>query len=68
MVTARTEYLVDEKGRKKAVLLDIKQYTRLIDRLEELEDALDLDEAIRNGKEFRNYSVIREELLREKRL
>jgi hypothetical protein len=68
LVTSGTKYLVDKRGRKKAVLLDIKEYSRLLDRLEELEDALDLDEVVRNAKEFRDYHEIREELLREGRL
>ena len=65
MATNGTKYLVDKRGRKKAVLLDIKEYSRLLDRLEELEDALDLDEAVRNAEDFRDYREIREELLRE---
>ncbi len=68
MATTDTKYLVDSKGRKKAVLLNIKEYSRLLDRLEELQDTLDLDEAVRNAQEFREYREIREELLKEGRL
>jgi PHD/YefM family antitoxin component YafN of YafNO toxin-antitoxin module len=60
-------YLVDEHGRKKGVLLDLKEYSRLLARMEELEDALDLDEAIRTAKGFRDYREIREELVKEGR-
>ncbi|MBI2867543.1 MAG: hypothetical protein HYX97_04330 [Chloroflexi bacterium] len=42
MVAPTTQYVIDEKGKKKAVVLDIKEYTRLLRRLEELEDALAL--------------------------
>jgi PHD/YefM family antitoxin component YafN of YafNO toxin-antitoxin module len=35
---AQTQYITDEKGKKKAVILDIKEYERLIQALEELED------------------------------
>jgi PHD/YefM family antitoxin component YafN of YafNO toxin-antitoxin module len=61
-------YLVDEKGRKRAVLLDVKEYSRLLARMEELEDALDLDEATRTATGFRDYKDIREELVKEGRL
>jgi PHD/YefM family antitoxin component YafN of YafNO toxin-antitoxin module len=65
---AKTKYLVDEKGRKRAVLLDIKEYQRFLQRLEELEDALSLDEAVRTAQSFRGYNEIRAELKREGRL
>jgi hypothetical protein len=40
---ARTgpQYLIDEKGRKKAVVLGIKEFRALLQRLEDLEDALE---------------------------
>lgn len=65
MATTGTKYLVDERGRKKAVLLDIKEYSRLVSRLEELEDTLDLDEAVRTASSFRDYREVREDLKRE---
>jgi len=68
MVNIGVRYLVDEKGKKKAVLLDVKEYSRLLARMEELEDTLDLDTATRNAQGFRDYREIREELLKEGRL
>ncbi len=68
MATRPTKFVVDDKGRKKAVLLDIKEYSRLLHRVEELEDALDLDEAVKTSSGFRRYEEIREELRREGRL
>jgi hypothetical protein len=65
MTVNTTKYLVDEKGRKKAVLLNIKEYSRLLARLEEMEDTLDLDKAIRQKQGFRNYSEVREGLHKE---
>ena len=64
-MTTSTRYIVDEKGRKRAVLLNIKEYSRLLARLEELEDALDLDEAIRQEQGFLDYHEVREELGKE---
>ncbi len=68
MITTGTKYLVDKRGRKKAILLDIKEYSQIISRLEELEDALNLDEAVRSARKFREYNQIREELHRSGRL
>lgn len=34
----QTQYITDVKGKKKAVILDIKEYERLMHALEELED------------------------------
>ena len=65
---AKAQYLIDEKGKKKAVLLDIKEYEQVLQRLEDLEDALSLDEAVRSAKSFKAYSEIREELKQEGRL
>lgn len=65
---AKLKYVVDEKGRKKAVLLDIKEYQQFLQRLEQLEDALSLDEAVRTAQSFRDHGEIRAELKREGRL
>jgi len=65
---AKAKYVVDEKGRKRAVLLDIKEYQQFLQRLEELEDALSLDEAVRTAQSFKDYGEIRAELKREGRL
>ena len=65
MPKSKPQYLVDEKGRKKAVLLSIKEYRELIRRLEDLEDAIELDESISSAESFRDYREIREELKEE---
>lgn len=43
-------------------MIDLREYRELVKRLEELEDALDLDEAVRTAKGFRDYQTIRKEL------
>ena len=68
MMATDTKYLVNSRGRKTAVLLNIKEYFRLLERLEELQDTLDLDEAVRNTKDFRDYREIRKELVKEGRV
>ena len=62
MLSVKPKYLVDEQGKRTAVVLSMRDYRSLLQRLEELEDALDLDEAIGTAKGFRDYNEIRAEL------
>ncbi len=68
MAASSATYLTDSKGRKKAVIVSIREYQRLLERLEELEDALDLDEAVRSAKSFKEYREVFKELRAEGRL
>jgi hypothetical protein len=68
MPRLREKYVIDENGTKTAVVLDIKTYRQLIKRLENLEDALELDQAVRTAKSFRPYEEIRAELEQAGRL
>ena len=68
MFNINPKYLVNEKGRKTAAVLSMKDYRSLMQRLEDLEDALDLDEAVETATDFREYSEIRAELKKEGRL
>jgi len=61
-------FVVNDKGQKKYVLLSVAEYERLLQHLEDLEDALSLDEAVRTAKEFRNYADVRAELRKAGRL
>lgn len=49
----KTQFLTDEKGKKTAVVLPIKQYNKLLEKLEDLEDVKLYDEAKRNDDGFR---------------
>ncbi len=62
MLNIKPKYVVDEKGRRTAVLLSVKDYRALMQRLQDLEDALDLDRAVETATGFREYSEIRAEL------
>ena len=62
MLSVKPKYLVDEQGKRTAVVLSMRDYRKLLQRLEELEDALDLDEAVEAAKGFRDYNEIRAEL------
>jgi PHD/YefM family antitoxin component YafN of YafNO toxin-antitoxin module len=49
-----TRYVVDEKGERVAVLVDVEEYERMVEELEELEDIRDAEEArreIRSGED-----------------
>jgi hypothetical protein len=49
----KTQFITDEKGNRTAVLLPIKQYNKLLEKLEDLEDVKLYDEAKRNDDGFR---------------
>lgn len=46
------EYIIDDTGQKKAVVLDIEEFGKIMEYMEEMEDALDLKNAIEQGGEF----------------
>ena len=45
-------YVVDDTGKKKAIIIDFDEFNRLMEYVEEIEDALDLKKAVEQGKEF----------------
>ena len=47
-----TNYIVDDTGKKKAVIIDFDEFSSLMEYIEEIEDALALKRAIEQGKEF----------------
>ena len=49
----QTQFLTDEKGNKTAVLLPIKKYNKLMEKLEDLEDVRLYDEAKRDDDGYR---------------
>ena len=50
-VTGREKFIVDEKGQRVGVVLDIAEYQKLLDQLEELADVRAFDEAKASGEE-----------------
>ena len=48
-----TQFLTDEKGNRTAVVLSIKKYNKLIEKLEDLEDVRLYDEAKREDDGYR---------------
>jgi PHD/YefM family antitoxin component YafN of YafNO toxin-antitoxin module len=51
MLNINPQYLVDDKGEKTAALLSIKEYQFLMQRLEDLEDMLEMDVAVQTETE-----------------
>ncbi len=65
MLKINPQYLVDDKGKKTAALLTIKEFRLLMQRLEDLEDTLEMDAAVKTDTEFRDYQDIRADLIKE---
>jgi len=47
----REKYIVDEEGHKVGVLMDAKEYEKLLEYIEYMEDSLELKEAVKSEKE-----------------
>jgi hypothetical protein len=63
---SKPEFVTDVRGRKKAVLLDIKSYQKMLATMEDLEDANDLLKAERKAKGFLPYHEFRKTLLKRR--
>jgi len=48
----RTQFVTDDHGNKLAVILPIKEYNKMVDELEELEDIKQYDAAKKGDQEF----------------
>lgn len=59
-----TQFLTDEKGNRTAVVLPIKKYNKLIEKLEDLEDVRLYDEA---KKEDDGYRISFEDYLKTRK-
>jgi len=47
----KTQYITDTNGRKVSVILPMRDYNEILNKLEELEDIKAYDEAISSGEE-----------------
>lgn len=68
MLNIKPKYLVNNNGRKTAVVLSMKEYRLLIEHLEDLADILEMDAAVKTETESRPYQEIRAELKKEGKL
>ncbi|MBF0490865.1 MAG: hypothetical protein HQL15_09710 [Candidatus Omnitrophica bacterium] len=67
-MTIQAEYLVDEKGHKKSVVLSIKTYEKLLNYLEDLEDAVDLKLSKKTAKAFVDSDQLAQRLKSQRRI
>ncbi len=51
MITLHERFVVDEDGKRTAILLDIEEYNKLLEELEELESIRAFDAAKSSGDE-----------------
>ncbi|MDD5530415.1 MAG: hypothetical protein PHX21_10385 [bacterium] len=66
-MTIQAEYVIDKKGQKKSVVLPIKNYLKLVEYLEDLEDALDLKRAKDSVKGFIDIECLEKQIKRHKK-
>ena len=59
------DYIIDDTGQKKAVVLDMEEFSKIMDHIEEMEDALDLKNAIEQGGEFVELRAFMERMRQE---
>lgn len=62
------KYVVDKDGTRSEVVLSVQDYQALLARLEDLEDALALDEAIKTADGFVPLSEVADKLKRNGKL
>ncbi len=60
----KTKYLIDEKGHKTAVVINLKDYKSLLQFIEDLEDANDLLKAEKEATKFTPYEKFRQRWLK----
>jgi len=60
-LVTKESYLIED-NRKKAVVIPIDRYRKMLRKIEDLEDALDALKAKKEAKEFFRYSNVKEEL------
>jgi len=62
------QYVVDENGRRIAVVLPLRQYRKLVEAMEDLEDLRAADEARAEGGEAIPFEVVEARLRAEGKL
>ena len=56
------QFMVDKKGNKVAVVLPMKEYKKLLEAKEELEDIIEFDKAFQRKQEFVPFEKAIEEI------
>jgi hypothetical protein len=66
-VDLKERYVVDETGNRVAVLIDIEQYQKVLEALEELESINAYDEAKASGDETISFDQAIQEIEKQRR-
>jgi PHD/YefM family antitoxin component YafN of YafNO toxin-antitoxin module len=66
-MVAREQYVVDQEGKRTAVLLDVKYYEELLAALEEVESVRAYDEAKASNDEVIPFAQAMDEIERQRR-
>lgn len=67
-MVVKAEYLIDEQGHKKSVVLSLRDYLKLWEYLEDLEDAVDLKKAKDTARRFEDFDKLTRRLKRARKL
>ncbi len=62
MIKIHAEYIVDEKSQKKAVVIPINEWKKIMEEIEELEDIRDYDRAKRAEDEEISFDLAIKEI------
>ena len=65
-MATKEQYVVDENGKRTAVLLDVQYYHKLLAALEEIESVRAYDEAKASGDEIVPFSQATDEIERQR--
>ena len=68
MIKTKERFIINRNGEKEAVVLSITEYLKLLELIEDLEDAVELEHAVKTTQSFRPYEEIRKELIHKKKL
>lgn len=60
----KAKYLIDEKGHKTAVVINLKDYNNLLEFIEDIEDANDILRAEKKATGFTPYEKFRQRWLK----
>lgn len=62
--TLKPEYIINKKGKKKSVIIGLKEYENILELIEDLEDANDLLRAEKEAISFTPYENFRKKWLK----
>ena len=61
------QYIIDQKGKKTAVVMDIDSFDQFIERLEEYYLGTQAEQVLATEKTFHDFADVREKLVRKKK-